>query len=99
MVLYDENTDINLDKFDIYNQYRDQICYMKVDKHLFDIVIDPDNWQELGDIIKLEDKTKKIQSVRQWLEKTAPNKFGKDKEFDFTDSLIEIIMEDLKNKF
>ena len=99
MALYNEKTDINLDKFDIYNQYRDQICYIKVNQNLFDVIIDPDDWQELEEIVKNENKQAKIEAVKEWFRKVSPDKYGPGKEFEFTNSLIEIIIEGLKDKF
>lgn len=99
MVLYDENTDLDLEKFDIYNQYRDQICFIKVNKINFNIAIEPDDWQKLKTIVFKEDHTQSLCDLREWFTKTAPEKFGPDKDFDFTDALFEKLKQALKAKF
>lgn len=99
MVLFDENAELDLEMFDIYNQYRDQICYLKVDKNLLNLNLDPSSWQELKNIIAIEEQEKKLNLTREWFLKVAPNLYGSDKEFDFTDGLLIKIIASLKAKF
>lgn len=95
MVLYDSTTELDIEKFDLYNQYRDQVCFLKVDKKLFNIVITPDSWQDLATIVKSEN----IKALNEWFLKEAPDVYGVDKEFLFTDNLLNILIDKLKDKF
>ncbi|MEW5820577.1 MAG: hypothetical protein AB1782_10335 [Cyanobacteriota bacterium] len=99
MVLYDENTDLDIEKFDIYNQYRDQICYLKLNKTLFNVALEPDSWQELQEIVFTENKETRLTNIRKWFLTVEPDKFGSNKEFDFSDGLFEKLIEELKTKF
>lgn len=98
MVTYNENTELDITKFDIYNQYRDQICFIKVAKKQFNVNVDPDNWQELKNIIKLQDKQHQIQQLNNWFLNTAPESYGPTREFEFTEGLLERIIDLLRVK-
>ena len=95
MVLYDDKAKLNIEKFDLYNQYRDQICYLKVDNKIFNVVMTSENWQDLTTIVSNED----VKSLKTWFSDIAPDIFGPDKEFYFTDELLELLIDKLKSKF
>jgi hypothetical protein len=99
MVLYDDKAELDLEKFDIYNYYRDQVCYLKLDKNLLNLNVDPDNWLEIKAIISKTDDTTRITELRDWFEKAAAGSYGPGKDFEFTDDLLLKICEEMKKKF
>ncbi|MGD9581119.1 MAG: hypothetical protein AB7V50_07080 [Vampirovibrionia bacterium] len=95
MVLYDDKTELNIEKFDLYTQYRDQICYLKVNDKTLNVIITPESWQELSEIVN----NKNPQSLNEWLCNIMPDNYGQNKEFLFEHNLLNILLEKLKEKF
>jgi hypothetical protein len=99
MAIYNEHCELDLEKFDIYNLYRDQVCYLKVNKNHLNVNIDPDNWNKIKAIIEMADCEERRQALDKWFEDAAPNMYGQGKDFEFSPGLLDRIIELLKEKF
>lgn len=99
MVLYNENTQLDLEKFDIYNQYRDQVCYITIDKKVFDIPMEPKHWEQLENIVQNKDLDEQVKLLDDWFKSIVPDNYGEGKAFEFNDKLLKRILLHLKDKF
>lgn len=99
MVVYNENVQLDLEKFDIYNQYRDHVCYIKLNKEIFDVPMNPDQWEELQNIVENNKVENQVLLLDEWFGNIVPESYGKEKEFEFTDKLLKRILLHLKDKF